>query len=106
MHMKDPLIIWDELKSASEIELRNEIFRQDLASHINELIIHDFPSLVQLLYRIDVSEMKLKELLREQPQEDAGLLIADLLIERQIKKIQTRQSFSSMDSDVDPELKW
>ena len=51
------------------------------------MILTNFESLVQLLYRIDVSEMKLKSILKEQPNEDAGKIIALLIIERQIKKI-------------------
>jgi len=37
---------------------------------------------VQLLYRIDVSEAKLKYILQAHPNEDAGKLIAAVVIER------------------------
>jgi hypothetical protein len=66
-----------------------------LAERINVLIIEDFNRLVQLLYRIDVNETKLKLLLRENSTTDAGLLIARLILERQWQKIQTRRKFSS-----------
>ena len=58
-----------------------------LAAYVNELIMTNFERLVQLLYRIDVSEEKLKKLLRQNPESDAGLIIANLIIERQKQKI-------------------
>jgi len=74
-----------------------------LAVYINELILHHFDRLIQLLYRIDVSEPKLKLLLKENPGQDAGLLIARMIIERQLKKIETRKQFRGGESG---EEKW
>ena len=53
-----------------------------MADFINELIEKDFSRLVQLLYRLDVSEDKLKSVLIEHPTGDAGVLIAQLIMER------------------------
>ena len=64
-----------------------------LADLINAMIIDDFNRLVQLLYRIDVSEPKLKKILRENASTDAGILIARLIIERQEQKRETRRQF-------------
>lgn len=64
-----------------------------LAERINTLIIDDFNRLVQLLYRVDVNEEKLKNLLRENTTVNAGLLIARLILERQWQKIETRRKF-------------
>ena len=47
--------------------------------------------LVQILYRIDVSEKKIKTLLKENQGSDAGKIIASLIIERQMQKIKSRQ---------------
>jgi hypothetical protein len=80
-------------------------WRVRLVEEINKLIESDFPALVQLLYRIDVNEQKLKQLLRDNPSTDAAQLIADMLVERQIQKQQLRQSFSSGIPD-DGEEKW
>ena len=66
--------------------LEKEDLRQGLIDHINFLLLNDFNRLVQLLYRVDVDELKLKNLLHDQPQTDAGILIADLLILRQQEK--------------------
>lgn len=64
-----------------------------LAEQIRQLIDRDFSQLVQLLYRVDISEKKLKQVLHEQVNEDAAQLIAGLIIERQFQKIQTRKFF-------------
>jgi len=71
-------------------DLKNEDILNKLAEEINQLILVNFERLVQLLYRIDVSEMKLKILLRENPDQDAGKIIASLIIERQLQKIKSK----------------
>lgn len=79
--------------------------RKDLAVYLNDLLLHDFAALVQLLYRVDVSEKKLKAVLQAFPEEDAGTLLADLIIQRQQEKYRLRSSSSS--SGVIPdEEKW
>jgi hypothetical protein len=64
--------------------------KRSLAFYVNDLLLNDFPRLVQLLYRIDVSEKKVKEVLRAAPDQDAGLLIADLIVQRQLEKWKAR----------------
>ncbi len=80
--------------------------RQQLIDQVNKLVANDFDKLISILYRMDVSEPKLKLLLKNNPGEDAGLLIADLMIERQAQKIRSRQQFSKRDNDIDDENKW
>lgn len=65
----------------------------NLANAINELIKKDFSRLVQILYRIDVSEAKLKNILQTHPNEDAGKLIAQVIIDRLAITKKTRESF-------------
>ena len=77
-----------------------------LSEYINKLIKGDFEKLVSYLYRIDVSEQKLKSLLQQNPNENAGDTIATLIIERQQQKIKTRQQFSQRDNKFDTEEKW
>ena len=62
---------------------------------INELIKNDFSRLVQILYRIDVSEEKLKYILQLNPNEDAAKLIAAVIIERLAATKAARASFST-----------
>jgi len=80
--------------------------RQLLADKINELIEKDFQKLVSILYRMDVSEAKLKLLLEGNPGKDAAIIIADLMIERQVEKIKSRQQFRRQDNDIDENEKW
>ena len=98
----------DELIQLLNKELAMEIIEKgsyenihaQLAVYINGLIKNDFEKLVSYLYRIDVNEQKLKTLLQENPLEDAGNLIASLIIERQQQKIKIRQQFSQRDNDL------
>ncbi len=82
-----------------------DIHRQ-LAAYINDLIENDFEKLITYLYRIDVNEQKLKNLLLQNPQEDAGNIIARLIIERQQQKIKSRKLFSQRDVEADEDEKW
>ena len=70
-----------------------EEIREQLISLINELINTDFHALVQLLYRIDVDEKKLKQLLKAHADIDSASIIADLIIKRQLQKIATKKQF-------------
>lgn len=76
-----------------------------LAKYIDHLIRVNFEKLLALLYRIDVSESKLKELLKEHPDEDAAKLIATLIIERQMQKMKLR-SKNKPDTDIPENDKW
>jgi hypothetical protein len=74
-----------------------------LAERVNWLIVHDFDTLVRLLYRIDVPEAKLKKLLQDHPDADAGLLIAAMIIDRQRQKIESRARHRQPKADDDEE---
>jgi protein involved in sex pheromone biosynthesis len=99
----------DDMNKALEVDLPARISDQELkvrlTAHINHLINHDFEKLVSVLYRIDVSEEKLKTVLKENPDEDAGKIIADLIIERQLQKINSRKETKSNNNIPDDE-KW
>lgn len=79
--------------------------RVQLEAYVNELIQHDFPKLVDLLYRVDINEKKLKHLLALQQDANSASLIADLLIERQIQKKALRQT-PPPDTDIPEEERW
>lgn len=82
-----------------------KVVQQQLEPLINDLIQHHFDRLVQLLYRIDVNEKKLKQLLNDHPQTDAAVIISQLIIERQLQKLQTKRQFNSNDT-IASEDKW
>jgi hypothetical protein len=82
-----------------------EELRDQLSVHINYLINHDFEKLVSLLYRIDVNEQRMRNLLEQQQGENAAGLIAELIIERQLQKIESRKR-SAKDDTIPEEEKW
>jgi len=87
-----------------QIILFNELEKL-LSGIINDLITNDFSRLIAVLYRLDISEKKLKELLKNSINTSAGDIIAEMIIERQTEKIKTRKFFSGKDSFCDEE-KW
>jgi hypothetical protein len=80
--------------------------KQVLIDHINDLLQHNFQKLVSLLYRLDVSETKLRSLLDNNEGRDAADIITDLIIERQLQKIKSRQQFRQRDNNINEEDKW
>ena len=78
---------------------------QLLYNRINDLINSDFQKLVSILYRMDVNEAKLKQLLTENPGTDAGIIIAELMIQRQEQKIRSRQAHKP-DENISDDEKW
>jgi hypothetical protein len=78
---------------------------EELSNEINQLIVHDFTALIQILYRLDVSEAKLKMVLSENPKEDAGRLIAALIIERLKKREEVRKQFPAQEN-IPEEDRW
>lgn len=79
---------------------------QEIAERINYLITHNFSLLISLLYRLDISEKKLKHLLSTSAKTTAGEIIAEMIIERQLQKIASRRAFKSNPSDIADEEKW
>jgi len=108
--MENKEILIDSLKRDLQIELAEKIsyekIKEKLSTYVNYLITHDFQQLVMLLYKIDVSENKLRNMLQENKNEDAGNMIAQLIIERQLQKIKTRKEFSQKRNDDNSEEKW
>jgi Asp-tRNA(Asn)/Glu-tRNA(Gln) amidotransferase B subunit len=79
---------------------------EKLSIHINNLIQNNFEQLINLLYRIDISESKIRALLQTNPDNNAGNTIAALIIERQLQKIKSREQFRQKDENFTEEEKW
>lgn len=98
------------LNDSLEISLPDSISLEELKKkmivHINHLINHDFEKLVFYLYRIDVNENKMKQLLEQKEGENAAGLITDLIIERQLEKIKSRRKFNQRDNNIEENEKW
>jgi hypothetical protein len=76
-----------------------------LTNRVNTLLKDDFAALIQLLYRMDISEEKLRYLLAMNKGEMAGEIIASLMIERQMQKLDSRRLFKNND-DIPEEERW
>lgn len=81
----------------------NEVL-DNLAEWINYLIQTDFPKLIFILYRTDVSENRLKELLLSNSHEEAAVIIAKLILERERQKAVSREQVR--DTGICGEEKW
>ena len=86
-------------------ESSSQLFREQLGNYLNYLIVHDQHKLIFILYRVDLSEHRIKLLLHEHP-DNAGLLMADLIIERQLQKIISRRQFRQERNDIPDEDRW
>jgi hypothetical protein len=107
MEKKDEISIPEKiiLVSNSIQEQTVEKTREQLVALINELINKDFHTLIQLLYRIDVDEKKIRHYLDENTNADSATILAGLVIERQLQKIKSRKLFSGENNESNEE-KW
>jgi len=87
------------LPAVSNEEERFQAFRKLLIERIEELAGKNMDKLMWLLYRVDVSERKLHEILKQTPPENFASVIADMIIERQIQKIKTRKESGGKEND-------
>lgn len=80
-----------------------EAILEELEKRILAIADKDPEAFFQLMYRLDVSEQKVRSVLFEQ---DAGMQIAKLVYKRQLQKIEARKMFRSEENEVDEELRW
>ena len=80
--------------------------KTELATLLNDMILHRFDLLVQLLYKIDVPEEQVKQLLREHPQSDASMLLAELLLQRQEQKKAILRKPTPNPTNIPEEDRW
>ena len=106
--MKDEQVLQEVSQELGIIlkEQDHSFGKQIVAEKINDLINNDFQKLILILYRMDVSEIKLKQLLNENSGTNAAIIIADLMIERQAEKIRSRQKFNKRDENISEDEKW
>ena len=93
------------METTNEILTLEELSFDQLAIFVNDLIEKDFSRLVQLLYRLDVSEEKLRSVLLEHPTGDAGDMIAKLIIERIDQRKKAKELFKQQ-IDIPEDEKW
>ena len=100
-NVMDAALLVVDLNRVYGWELTADELESQLAEKINILIQRDFEALVQLLYRIDVSEARLRRMLDSGSGEDTGVLIARLIMERQWQKIESRRRYRQDDAGAD-----
>ncbi len=89
----------------NELLKLEDLSAEQLAQFVHELIDKDFSRLVQLLYRLDVSEDKLRSVLLEHPTGDAGEMIAALILERIAQREKNKQLFKQ-EGEIPEDEKW
>jgi hypothetical protein len=94
------------LVERNELVVQSPAWYEQLKQAVNDLINYDFDSLLQLLYRVDVSEQKLRNMLADFPAADAAGIISNLLLERQLQKIKSRHEHAQRDDNIPDEEKW
>ncbi|MBX3254300.1 MAG: hypothetical protein KF862_09190 [Chitinophagaceae bacterium] len=99
-------ILQNELSLQLNESVTEDKIKALIAARVNDLIRHDFSQLTQLLYRIDINEHRLKKLLNEAGEKDAADIIAALIIERQVEKLESRKKFRSGNPNISGEEKW
>ena len=72
-------------------KFNSEEFKKVLTLVIRHLLYHDFERLINGLYRIDVSEEKVK--LAMENTQNLAVEIASLIIERELQKVITRERY-------------
>jgi len=77
-----------------EERLSEEQLRNVLIDAFAYLIDNDFPKLIQILYKADVDQYKLKELLETVEGSSAAEVIADTYMARQKAKVETWEKYS------------
>ena len=107
MDEKDSTLI-SELSDKLEIDLPEKRSMEELklllSGYLDHLISNNPDKLVSILSRVDVSEKMLKANLQNQ-KENASSVMAQMIIDRQLEKIKTRERFKSND-DIPENEKW
>ena len=70
-----------------------EEFRKYLTEKMKDMLDKNYNLLINTLYRIDISEKKLAALFSNKNKESIPEKLADLIIERQIQKIEFRKRY-------------
>ncbi len=83
----------EEDSETEEVKIAFDWLEDYLTKQVNYLLDHDFNRLLNALYRIDVSEEKVKKLINNDSPKEMARNIAKAIIERERQKIITRSQF-------------
>ena len=82
----------EKLPSVSQICSMDEL-KKILAEKITFMLDHEYEKLVNALYRMDLDEVKLHELFSGNNRESIPSVLADMIFERQIQKVNFRRKY-------------
>ncbi|MFN4894026.1 MAG: hypothetical protein ACK5G0_09730 [Bacteroidota bacterium] len=102
--MQDP--IREQLITSIGFELPENNWKIRLVDEIRYLLENDFHKLISILYRMDVSEGRLRGLLQDNPDKDAAELIAAIMLERAAQRQKTKEEFRQQKEENGTEERW
>lgn len=74
-----------------EIELKNTE-KQAIIDYIDHLIANNFQQLINVLYKIDISENKIKLALQQQQNRKTAEVLVEMILERLQEKAESRKA--------------
>lgn len=83
--------------------ISEEALLAQLSDKIAEIISLGPDPFYRLMYRLDISEKKIREL---QGSTDVSRKVAVLVLNRQLDKIRSRAAHKQSRNDIDPDLQW
>jgi DNA-binding CsgD family transcriptional regulator len=83
--------------------ISEEALLQQLSDKIAAIITQGPDPFYRLMYRLDISEKKIREL---QGSTDVSRKVAALVLARQLEKIKSRREHREKNNDIDPDLQW
>ena len=86
---KDFSLAKDSLPTVTDLPM----IREHLIAKVSELMSRDYERFITNLYRIDVSESKVREILHSKDRTTIPEKLADLIIERQLLRIKTQMLY-------------
>ena len=81
--------------------LRADDIRGILIARIAALLSRDPERLMHILYRVDTEERKVQQIFRDLPPAEMAAALADLIIDRQLAKAETRARYTGLDDQND-----
>lgn len=86
-----------EIDGSSQLAKDDELYervKSALSARIADLLERDFERLMQICYQIDLNEQKVKAALFSPEGQSPSDLLAELILKRQIQKIEIWQKYS------------
>ncbi|KAB2846209.1 MAG: hypothetical protein F9K45_02340 [Melioribacteraceae bacterium] len=82
-----------QIEIAEDFSKDIEALKEHLSKKVAEMMEKDFDRFLNNMYRIDVSEIKVRTVLKESPFVTIPEKLAELIIERQLQRIKTQRLY-------------